>query len=282
LPERRPLNRQLAKDVLIACRRRCCLCFFLEDRDEVRKGQIAHLNRRRGDDRFDNLVYLCLEHHDEYDSNTSQVKRLSPQEVKEYRNRLYSRYPDNKILIKAAKKEVEQQLLPLKRDARSRLASKSRLFSREWRFPLWQVANQPELFAYKAPNGVDGVCLIERTDLPDGRIVIVCMAAVGNPGNSITNCVEALCLQVCQRFAIAFKKLVWIEHYDFWESQEWNLVRFSPIKRHRPFDNPTWIKMTPEIWADLKLRPKLRLRQRFGSFESKIVKKFVWPKEAIF
>jgi hypothetical protein len=285
LSERRPLNRQLAKDVMIACRRRCCLCVYLEDRDQVRKGQIAHLNRRRNDDRFDNLVYLCFEHHDEYDSQTSQSKRLSKDEVKEYRDRLYSRYPDNKAIIRTARKGVMPQLKPLKKTAtykpfsyRSRYKA---LISRQWRFPLWQVANQPELFAYNTPMGTDGVCLVERIDLPDGRIVIVCMVAIGNPGTSITNCVETLCLQVCARFDIPPKKLVWLEHYDLWKSQDWNLVRFSPTSRREPFQNPTWVKMTPEIWDDLKLRPKARLRQRFGSFESKVTKKFFWPKEAI-
>src|SRR5207245_728190 len=77
-----------------------------------------------------------------------------------------------------------------------------------WRFPLWQVANEPELFAYKAGNQADGVCLIERIDLPDERIVVAAIAVAGNPGNSITNCVEELCFQVCARFDIPARRLV--------------------------------------------------------------------------
>jgi hypothetical protein len=77
-------------EVLLASGRRCCLCVFLSNRDDVRKGQLAHLNRNATDTRFENLVWLCLEHHDEYDGRTSQLKGLSPGEVRAYRDRLYA------------------------------------------------------------------------------------------------------------------------------------------------------------------------------------------------
>jgi hypothetical protein len=38
---------------------------------------------------LENLVWLCLEHHDEFDSHTSQSKGLTPEEVRAYRDRLY-------------------------------------------------------------------------------------------------------------------------------------------------------------------------------------------------
>ena len=76
-----------------------------------------------------------------------------------------------------------------------------------WRYPLWQVANEPDLFAYKARNA-DGVCVIERIDLPDGKIVVACIQIAGNPGRSITNCVEDVCFQVCNRFEIPPNRLV--------------------------------------------------------------------------
>jgi hypothetical protein len=48
---------------------------FLQDRDEVRPGQIAHLNRRRHDDRFDSLVWLA-----------NKIGRIEPKTfaIKEY------------------------------------------------------------------------------------------------------------------------------------------------------------------------------------------------------
>ena len=86
---RSPASKFVEKEVLTASRRRCCLCVFLTDRDDVRKGQIAHLNRDPSDSRFQNLVFLCLEHHDEYDGRASQSKGLTLEEVTEYRDRLY-------------------------------------------------------------------------------------------------------------------------------------------------------------------------------------------------
>ena len=38
---------------------------------------------------FEDLVYLCLEHHDEFDSSTKQSKGLTPGEVEHYRDKLY-------------------------------------------------------------------------------------------------------------------------------------------------------------------------------------------------
>lgn len=55
----------------------------------MKKGQIAHLDRDRTNNAEDNLAFLCLDHHDEYDSKTSQSKGLTEQEVKVYREQLY-------------------------------------------------------------------------------------------------------------------------------------------------------------------------------------------------
>ena len=52
-------------------------------------GQIAHLNRKSNDNREENLVFLCLEHHDVFDSRTRQSKGLTVSEVRQYRDRLY-------------------------------------------------------------------------------------------------------------------------------------------------------------------------------------------------
>src|SRR5436309_2662422 len=78
--------------VLTKCHRRCCLCFYLQQRDEVRKGQIAHLNHDPTDHRPENLVYLCLDHHDEFDSATSLSKGLSESEVRHYRDCLHQHF----------------------------------------------------------------------------------------------------------------------------------------------------------------------------------------------
>ncbi|MFH1927162.1 MAG: hypothetical protein ABIK79_03160 [Chloroflexota bacterium] len=82
-------------EVLTRSLRRCCLCFGLEHDTERKKGQIAHLDRDPSNCAFDNLAWLCLDHHDEYDSRTSQSKGLAIREVKSYRDSLYDWVREN-------------------------------------------------------------------------------------------------------------------------------------------------------------------------------------------
>lgn len=77
--------------VLAASRRRCCLCLALRDDVTEKPGQIAHLDHKPSNNDPDNLAYLCLDHHNEYDSTTSQTKGLQPEEVKKYRAMLYKK-----------------------------------------------------------------------------------------------------------------------------------------------------------------------------------------------
>lgn len=273
---------------MLASRRRCCLCFFLHNRDEVRKGQIAHLNRDPSDFRFENLAWLCLDHHDEYDGRTSQSKGLTLDEVRAYRDRLYARY-GTEFKKKAPENDSSEKLAELPplpptseyESLKLRFPNELGFTSTQWRYPLWQVSNQPDFFAYKAGNRADGICLIERIDLPDGRIVIACIETAGNPGISITNCIEELCFQVCERFEIPAIRLVWLEHYDYDEEGEWSMVTFTQTPPHGPFANPKWVEMTPELWKELRLKPKKKLVQRYGNYQSKLAKLFHWPTEAL-
>lgn len=285
---RRPVPKSVETDVLYASRRRCCLCVFLDHRDEVRKGQIAHLNQDPSDYRFENLVWLCLEHHDEFDGRTSQSRGLTVDEVRRYRDELYARYRSetNAAMLEGTPSAAASELPPLSptsvyESLRKRFLDELGFTSDPWRYPLWQVANQPDFFAYKAGNRADGVCLIERIDLPDGRIVVACIQTAGNPGLSITNAVEELCFQVCETFAIPAERLVWLEHYDYDESGEWNTVAFGQMPPQGPFADPRWITMTPELWRDLRLKPRKQLICRHGQFQSKLTKLFNWPVEAL-
>lgn len=285
MSRRKHLPQEWETAVLLLSKRRCCLCFFLNEIKEQRKGQIAHLNHNSSDPRFENLVYLCLEHNDQYDGKTSQSKNYTLEEIRQYRNKLYEIYnPDGKWRAQTdtperqqahEKRSEEPSDYEIVRDAHKELA-----FTREpWRFPLWLVANQSDLFAYKAGNRADGICLIERINLPDGRIVIACIQPIGNPGNSITNCLEELCLQVCERFEIPPNRLVWLEHYERNESDEWNIVTFRQAPPQGPFADPTWTKVTPELWKSLRLKPRKRLRVVYGSYGSMLTKLFRWPPE---
>jgi hypothetical protein len=247
--------------------------------DREQKGQIAHLNRNRGDSRFENLVFLCLDHHDEYDSRTSQSKNFSTEEVRSHRNNLYQKNPHYKEVIKnsiektAAVDENEEDVSLYEHIKKGN--SKYDYLDAPWRYSFWPVANEPEFFAFKAGNRCDGICLIERIDIPDGRVVIVCNQVPGNPGNSITNCVEELCLQVCDRFGVPPTQLVWLEHYEY--DDEWCLVTFDIPEANDVFQNPIWTVMTPQLWKNLMLRPRKMIRRSFSGIESNVTKLFDWP-----
>lgn len=75
-------------EVLTACRRRCCLCWALDGDASEKRGQIVHLDQNPRNNKPDNLAFLCLRHHDEYDSRTRQSKGLIALEVKRYREEL--------------------------------------------------------------------------------------------------------------------------------------------------------------------------------------------------
>lgn len=75
--------------VLTLSARRCALCFQLTGSLNHSRGQIAHINRKKTDYRFVNLAYLCLRHHDAYDSKTSQSKGFTPGELRHCRDALY-------------------------------------------------------------------------------------------------------------------------------------------------------------------------------------------------
>jgi hypothetical protein len=61
----------------------------LDGIDDVKRGQIAHLDRNNENSSESNLVFLCLEHHDEYDGKTSVSKALREDEVRHWRDELY-------------------------------------------------------------------------------------------------------------------------------------------------------------------------------------------------
>jgi hypothetical protein len=87
-PRRRtPTEIELA--VLDKCRRRCALCFQINGDLTEKRGQIAHLDGNPTNYSEGNLAFLCLDHHSQYDSKTSQHKNYTIAELKKARNRLY-------------------------------------------------------------------------------------------------------------------------------------------------------------------------------------------------
>ncbi|RUV19078.1 hypothetical protein EOB77_05325 [Mesorhizobium sp. M7A.F.Ca.MR.228.00.0.0] len=74
--------------VLLASRRRCCICYGLNRDTSIKQGQIAHLDQNNSNGNEDNLSFLCLEHHNQYDGTTKQSRGLSIGEVKQFRGEL--------------------------------------------------------------------------------------------------------------------------------------------------------------------------------------------------
>lgn len=76
-------------DVIYLSARRCCMCFSLDADFSEKQGQIAHLDHDKSNNKPNNLAWLCLPHHDQYDSKTSQSKGYSEKEVKKYLDNLH-------------------------------------------------------------------------------------------------------------------------------------------------------------------------------------------------
>jgi len=86
---RKAIPLDIENEVLLLCRRRCCICSGLNRSLEIVQGQIAHLDHDAANNALDNLSYLCLPHHDQYDSRTSQSKGLKESEVRHFREELH-------------------------------------------------------------------------------------------------------------------------------------------------------------------------------------------------
>ena len=71
--------------VLARSRRRCAFCFALNGDRSIKEGQIAHIDHNPQNASPENLVFLCLVHHNAYDSKTSQSKGLTAHELQRYR-----------------------------------------------------------------------------------------------------------------------------------------------------------------------------------------------------
>jgi hypothetical protein len=76
--------------VLDRSRRRCALCVHFDNDWAQKQGQIAHLDRDPSNFAEDNLAFLCLPHHDDYDTKRRQTKNLTILEAKTARDRLYA------------------------------------------------------------------------------------------------------------------------------------------------------------------------------------------------
>lgn len=87
---RKPVPKAIETSVLVQSRRRCCICFGLDRDTRLKAGQIAHLDQDATNNEEGNLAFLCFDHHDAYDSKTSQRKNFTIGEIMGFRHELYT------------------------------------------------------------------------------------------------------------------------------------------------------------------------------------------------
>ncbi len=90
MSDRPKVHSSVEEQVLTASRRRCAICFGLHRETTIKRGQIAHIDGRPSNNDLDNLVFLCLNHHEEYDATSRQAKGITQKEVRTYRDELYA------------------------------------------------------------------------------------------------------------------------------------------------------------------------------------------------
>ncbi len=102
MSDRVPVPENLQAMLKYNCRNRCAICAIMNNDYTEKQGQIAHIDHNHSNSSdYDNLVWLCLAHHDKYDSKTSQSKNYRPLEILMYKKKLEAFYvaPQNNELI---------------------------------------------------------------------------------------------------------------------------------------------------------------------------------------
>ena len=97
MSSRKKLTDSTHFEVISRSARRCCMCYALNIDFSQKSGQIAHIDQDRTNNIPGNLAWLCLPHHDEYDTRTSQSKGYTEPELRRYRDILHSAVEDWRV-----------------------------------------------------------------------------------------------------------------------------------------------------------------------------------------
>jgi hypothetical protein len=84
----KPFPDSVEISVLMKCKRRCALCYGLNNDDGEKRGQLAHIDRDGANVEERNAAFLCSFHHDLYDSTSHQSKGYMPGELKGHQETL--------------------------------------------------------------------------------------------------------------------------------------------------------------------------------------------------
>jgi hypothetical protein len=160
---RKQVPNDIVDQVLIQCRRRYALCFGLDGRTGVKEGQIAHADRDNANNRAENLVWLCLHHHEMYDRRSQQSRRFTERELLthraallEYLKALPAAWADSPIKLpsrrRALQSDVYDRKILIYRNARDLIIKAAQNGTIEW----------PELFAFNKATD-EAIFMLELT-----------------------------------------------------------------------------------------------------------------------
>jgi len=232
---RKVIPKTTITDVLCQSRRRCCVCFGLKRDTNPKKGQIAHLDQNASNSAPENLVWLCMEHHDEYDSRTSQSKGLTLGEIKRYREELHLGIERQFTVMQVIEQEESTGFLwssNISDIVREALGSKV----------------MDKMIEYKGHRPFIGLCRLRIYKIGRQKPVVIVTQFPDNPGTSITNVAESLATHV---YTTELKSppegMLWIEHYSALghpKPEIYSQVSF----RHEcgEFTDPEWSELTAE------------------------------------
>jgi hypothetical protein len=86
---RKPFPEGVETAVLTKCKRRCALCFGLNNDVAEKRGQLAHIDAPENNDES-NAAFLFTLHHDLYDTTSSQTKGYTPGELRAHQETLWA------------------------------------------------------------------------------------------------------------------------------------------------------------------------------------------------
>ncbi len=162
MAERKPIPQDIQDNILTSSARRCCLCFGINSDFNEKNGQIAHIDQDPANPDFENLAFLCLDHHDQYDGKRKQSKNITAGEVKRYRNMLYQavekRRKDGGELSPTKTVELSFDAGLRIKQVREELHLKTSQFAE-----LLKVASQREYESMEAGSNEVSLQILERT-----------------------------------------------------------------------------------------------------------------------
>jgi hypothetical protein len=86
---RKPFPVSVETSVLLKCKRRCALCFGLNNDSTEKRGQLTHIEDGETIEET-NAAWLCMLHHDLYDSRSRQTKGYTPAELRSHQETLWA------------------------------------------------------------------------------------------------------------------------------------------------------------------------------------------------